>query len=329
MKRREFIVGLGSAAVWPVAVRAQQAERVRRIGMLSSFDDNNPYRRSHTNEMFQALLQLGWESGRTAQIIQRWGAGEIDRTAMLAKELVAMQPDVIIAVGTPATVALQRETHTIPVVFLTVSDPVGAGIVASLARPGGNITGFSNVEGGFAGKLLSLVKMIAPRTTRAAAMFKPDTATGHPLYYMGAFEDVARSLAIEPIKAGVRSDADIEQAITLLGQEHGGLVAFPDTFVNVHRGTVIASSIRNNVPVIFDGIGFAKDGGLLEYGPNWAAMYRRSAFYVDRILRGGKPNDLPVELPTRYWLVINRKTARALDREIPDNLLALADEVIE
>lgn len=286
--------------------------------------------RSLTMEIFQALSQLGWESGRDVQIDQRWAAGDIDRTTILAKELVVSQPDAILTLGTASALALQRETRTIPIVFLVVANPVESGLVSSLARPGGNITGFSNVEGSFGGKLLTLLKTMAPRITRAATMFNPDTAPGHGLYHLGSFEAAARSLAIEPITAQVRTDADIEKVITSLGNSQGGLVAAPDTFMNVHRGTVIALSISNKVPVIYDGIGFAREGGLLEYGPtDLVDTYRRAASYVDRILRGAKPSDLPVELPSRFGLFINRKTAKALGVEIPTNLLATADEVIE
>jgi putative ABC transport system substrate-binding protein len=249
--------------------------------------------------------------------------------AMLAKELVALQPDVLVAAGTPAAIALQRETRTIPTVFVIVTDPVGAGLVASLARPGGNITGLSNVEGTFGGKLLSLLKTIAPHIKRAAAMFNPDTAPGRGLYHLGSFQAAARSLAVEPITAEVRSDAEIEQVITSLGRDQGGLVATPDVFTVVHRGTVIASSIRNNVPVIFDNLVFAKEGGLLQYGWDVVDGWRRAAYYIDRILRGANPSDLPVELPTKYRLVINLKTAKGLGLTVPETLVATADEVIQ
>jgi putative tryptophan/tyrosine transport system substrate-binding protein len=332
MRRREFIAGLGGAAtgIWPFGARAQQpVPRMRRIGILSSFDDNNPTMRSQVMEMFQALSRLGWESGRNVQIVQHWTAGNVDRTGMLAKELVASQPDVIVAAGTPAAAAMQRETRTIPIVFTVVTDPVGAGLVAGLSRPGGNITGLSNSEEAFGGKLLSLVMKIAPRIKRAAVMFNPDTAPGHGLYHLGAFETAARSLGLEPITARVHSDADIEQVIVSLGREQGGLVAIPDVFVNTHRGTVIEASLRVGVPTIFDGTGFAKEGGLLQYGPDFWEMYRRTALFVDRILRGAKPSDLPVELPTKYGLVINLKTAKALGLNVSSDMLSIADEVIE
>jgi putative tryptophan/tyrosine transport system substrate-binding protein len=330
MRRREFIAGISAAVALPSFVaRAQQPERMRRIAMLNGFDDNNLFFRGLATDTFRALAQMGWESGRNAQIVERWSRGDIQQTEALAKEVVAWQPDVIIAAGTPAARVLQRETRTIPIVFVVVTDPVGAGLVASLPRPGGNITGFSNTEETFGGKLLSLLNTVAPHIKRAAAMFNPDTAPGRGLYQLGSFEAAARTLGIEPITARVHSDDDIETAIASLGREQGGLVATPDTFINDHRGTIIAVSLRHGVPAIFDGTGFAKQGGLLQYGPNFQDMYRRAASYVDRILRGAKPSDLPVELPTKYALVINLGTAKALGLTVPETLLATADEVIQ
>jgi putative ABC transport system substrate-binding protein len=326
VRRREFITVLGgAAAAWPLDARAQQAAQLlRRIGILSGFAED-PLVES---ELLRTLSQLGWDNGRNVQIDLRWGAGNIDRIKMMAKELVASQPEIIITVGTPATVAVQRETLTIPIIFAIVADPVGAGIVDSLARPGGNTTGLGNPEGTFGGKLLTLLKRIAPRMRRAAAMFNPDTAPGRGLYYLGSFEAAARSLAIAPLIAEVRNDGDIERVITTLGQEEAGLVALPDNFMFTHRGTVIGHSIRNNVPTIYDK-DFAKEGGLLQYGASFPDMYRRVPSYVDRILRGAKPGDLPVELPTKYEFVINLKTARAIGLDVSPDMLSIADEVIE
>jgi putative ABC transport system substrate-binding protein len=327
MRRREFITLLGgTAAAWPLAAQAQRpAQLVRRIGMLSGFAED----RLVESELLRTLSQLGWDNGRNVEIDLRWGAGNIDRIKMMAKELVASQREIIITVGTPATVAVQRETRTIPIVFLIVADPVGAGIVDSLARPGGNTTGLGNPEGTFGGKLLTLLKRIAPRIRRAAAMFNPDTAPSRGLYYLGSFEAAARSLAIEPLIAEVRNDGDIERVITTLGQEEAGLVALPDNFMFTHRGTVIGLSIRNNVPTIYDSVDFAKEGGLLQYGASFPDMYRRVPSYVDRILRGAKPGDLPVELPTKYEFVINLKTARAIGLDVSPDLISIADAVIE
>ena len=326
MRRREFITLLGgAAAAWPLAARAQQAAQlVRRIGILSGFAED-PLVES---ELLRPLSRLNRDNGRNIQIDLRWGAGNIDRIKMMAKELVASQREIIITVGTPATLAVQRETRTIPIVFLIVADPVGAGIVNSLARPGGNTTGLGNPEGTFGGKLLTLLKGIVPRMRRAAAMFNPDTAPGRGLFYLGSFEAAARSLAIEPLIAEVRNDGDIERVITTLGQEQAGLAALPDNFMYAHRGTVIGHSLRNNVPTIYDK-DFAKEGGLLQYGASFPDMYRRVPSYVDRILRGAKPGDLPVELPTKYKFVINLKTARAIGLDVSRDMLLIADEVIE
>jgi putative ABC transport system substrate-binding protein len=330
MRRRQFIAGLASsAAVLPLVGHAQQPGRMRRIAMLNGYDENNPFFRGLATDTFRALTQMGWEGGRNVQVSEHWSRGDINRAEALAKEVVALQPDVILAAGTPAARALQRETRTIPIVFVVVTDPVGAGLVASLPRPGGNITGFSNTEETFGGKLFSVLVTAAPHIKRAAVMFNPDTAPGRGLYHLDSFEAAARALAIEPITARVHSDDDIETAIASLGRAQGGLVATPDTFVNDHRGTMIAASLRSGVPAIFDGTGFAQQGGLLQYGPDFRDMYRGAASYVDRILRGAKPSDLPVELPTKYLLVVNLETAKALGLTLPETLLATADEVIQ
>jgi putative ABC transport system substrate-binding protein len=295
--------------------------------MLNGYDGNNPLFRSYVAETLQALSQLGWESGRNLEVVERWTGGDTDRAAVMAKELVAWQPDVIYSYG-GVTAALKMETRAIPIVFLD-RDPVGAGLVASLARPGGNLTGISNSEETIAGKLLSLLKSAAPDIKRAAIMFDPDSTGRSGSNHVDAFQTAARSLAIEPATAHVRSDADISQAITSLGRERGGLVAAPNAFNNVHRGTIIASSLGNRVPVIFDGTEFARQGGLLQYGPDFRVLQRRMAFYLDRILRGTKPSDLPVELPTKYILIVNLKTAKAIGLAVSPETLSIADEAIE
>ena len=330
MQRREFIAGLGGATVaWPLVVRAQQpAQRMRRIGMLNGFDGNNPLFRSYVADTVQALKQLGWEIGRNVQFIERWPGGDADRTAAMAKELVSLQPDVIFAGGNLTAAALQRETRSIPIVFME-GNAVGSGLVASLARPGANLTGISYSEETFPGKLLSQLSSTAPRIERAAVMLNPDNAGRSAVYYVDAFQTAARALAIEPVTAHVRSDDDIEQVTTLLGRERGGLVAVPNSFNNIHRATVIASSLRNGVPVIFDGTDFAKQGGLLQYGPDFRVLQRRLAYYMDRILRGTKPSDLPVELPVKYLFIINLKTAKAIGLDVPTDVISIADEVIE
>jgi putative ABC transport system substrate-binding protein len=303
MRRRQFIVGLGGTAVassasWPLSARAQQGERVRRLGVLMGWDENDPGGKARLSGFIQGLADLGWTDGRNLRMDVRWAADNIDRMRMFAKELVNLQPDVILAQSTSATTALQRETRTIPIVFAVVSDPVGAGFVASLPRPGGNITGFINIEASMAGKWLESLTEIAPGIKRAAIMFNPDTAPSAGSYYLPSFEAAARSLKVEPITAPVHSDAEIETVMISLGREPGGgLVVAPDVFVFVHRAQIILLAGRNNVPAVYYASEFAKDGGLLSYGPDFVDIFRRAAPYVDRILRGAKPAELPVQLP--------------------------------
>jgi len=331
MKRREFIAGFGSAAVWPLAARAQQGDRLRRIGVLMSFAENDPEGNALLSALTQGLAELGWTDGRNVRMDIRWSASDVDRIRTFVKELVELQPEMILANTTPATTELQRETRTIPIVFVGISDPVGAGLVASLSRPGGNITGFINIEAAMAGKWLELLTQIAPRVNRVAIMFNPDTAPGGGSYYVPAFEAAARSLKVAPIIAPVRSDAEIETVITLLGREpRGGLVIMPDGgFVLVHRAPIILLAAQNNVPVVYWYNIFARDGGLLGYGPDPVDIFRHSAFYVDRILRGEKPSELPVQLPTKFVMTLNDKTAKALGLSVPPSILLRADEVIE
>jgi putative tryptophan/tyrosine transport system substrate-binding protein len=328
--RREFITLLGgAAAAWPVAARAQQPG-MRRVGVLMGYGQSDPSAQSFFAGFVQSLKGLGWIVGQNVLIEDRWAGGDINRIQKFAKELVEMHPDVILSNTTPVTVALHRETHTIPIIFVIVSDPVGAGLITSLAQPGGNITGFINIEASMGGKWLELLKEIAPGVRRAAIMFNPDTAPGGGSYFTPSFQSAARSLGIEPISAAVRSDADIESAITALGRESdGGLVVSADSFMVVHRRPIISLATQNNVPAIFFTPAFPKDGGLLAYGADSLDVFRRAGPYVDRVLRGAKPNDLPVQVPVKFELVINLKTAKALGLQIPDKLLALADEVIE
>jgi putative ABC transport system substrate-binding protein len=260
----------------------------------------------------------------------RWAVGSVDRTRMFAKELVDLQPDVILAHSTPATAALQRETRTIPIVFAVVSDPVGVGFVASLPRPGGNLTGFIHMEASIGGKWLALLTEIAPGVKRATIMFNPGTAPYAGSYYLPSFEAAARSFKVAPIVAPIHSEADIETVITSLGREPGGgLVVLPDTFSQVHRAIIILLAARNNVPAAYCDNSFAADGGLFSYGPDQVDIFRRAAPYVDRILKGEKPADLPVQAPTKYVLTLNLKTAKALGLTVPPTLLARADAVIE
>jgi putative ABC transport system substrate-binding protein len=273
---------------------------------------------------------LGWTDGRNVRIVLRWAGGDTNRMRTLAQELVGMQPDIILTAGGAATTALQREMRTIPIVFVAgVTDPVAGGIVARLDRPSGNITGFGTFEPSMGGKWLELLSEIAPGLKRAAIMFNPDTATPVP-NFMPSFETAARSLNIVPVIAPVHSDVEIETAITALGREPGGgLVVISDVFTPPHRASITLAAARNNVPAVYNVSTFARGGGLLSYGVDRVDAWRRAATYVDRILRGAKPGDLPVQLPTKFELVINLKTAKALGLTVPPSLLARADEVIE
>jgi putative ABC transport system substrate-binding protein len=328
MKRRTFIAGLGSAAAWPVAARAQQGDRVRRIGVLMGGGENDPVQKPVVSAFTQALADLGWTDGRNVRMDVRWASGDINRIRALAQELVSLKPDILVTNGLPATVAVQRETRTIPIVFASVSDPIASGFVERLDRPSGNITGFAIYEASLGGKWLELLSEIAPGLKRAAFMFNPDINPFSP--YVISFETAARSVKVEPIIAHVHSDAEIEAAIIALGREPGGgLVVIGDIFTNVHRTPIILAAARNNVPAVYGLSYFVRDGGLLSYGNDQVDTYRRAATYVDRILRGAKPSDLPVQQPTKLELVINLKTAKALGLTIPETLLATADEVIQ
>jgi putative tryptophan/tyrosine transport system substrate-binding protein len=329
MRRREFIAGLGGTMAWPVAARAQQGERVRQIGVLMGWSERDAEYRTYLASFVQEMARLGWVVGKNLHIEQRWTNAEFDRTAPLAKDLVEQKPDAILAGTTPVTAALHRATNTIPIVFVIVADPVGAGFVAGLSRPGGNATGFINIAENMGSKWLGLLKEITPGIKHVALMFNPDTAPGGGTYYMGSFQAGARSLGTEPLTVRVRSDAEIEAAIASLGGRQAGLVVNADSFMGVHRGAVISSALRYNIATIMDIAVFARDGGLLSYGPSNGDMFRRAAGHVDRILRGANPADLPVELPTKFEMVINLKTAKTLGIAIPPTLLAIADEVIE
>jgi putative tryptophan/tyrosine transport system substrate-binding protein len=286
VKRREFIAGLGSAAAWPLAARAQQGEPVRRIGVLLSYDENDPVAKAHLSAFTQALADLGWTDGRNVRMDLRWTGGDINRTQAFAQELVGLQPDIILANATPATAAVQRETRTIPIVFVNVGDPVGSGLVASLNQPGGNITGFATLEASLGGKWLELLSEIAPGIKRAAIMFNPDTA---PIsLYMPSFEAAARSLKVVPIIAPVHSDVEIETAINALGHEpRGGVVVFLEIFTAAHHAAIMLATARNNVPAVYGASESARQGGLLSYGPAQIDAFRRAASYPARRQAGG------------------------------------------
>jgi putative tryptophan/tyrosine transport system substrate-binding protein len=334
MRRREFIILLGGAAtpvLWPLAASAQQGDPMRRIGVLMSVEENDPEGKAQLSAFTQGLAKIGWTDDRNLRMEVRWGGGDVDRIRTLAKELVALQPDLIVAQGTPVTAALQRETRTIPIVFVIVADPIGPGFVASLPRPGGNITGFINSEAVIAAKMLELLTEIAPGLKRAAMIFNPDTAPGRGTYYFRDFEAAARSSKLEPIAASARSDTEIATVVSSRGGDYrGGLVVTPDFFMFNHSEPIALQAARNNVPTIYPWrYVVARQDGLLSYGPDLRDVVRRSAAYVDKILRGAKPADLPVQVPVKYEMAVNAKTAKLLGLAVPPSILSRADEVIE
>jgi putative ABC transport system substrate-binding protein len=328
IQRREFIAALGGAAAWPLVARAQQGDRVRRIGVLMGGDENDPFTKTLVSAFTQALAGLGWTDGRNVRMDLRWGGADINRTRALAQELVSLHPDIIVTSAAAATVAVQRETRTIPIVFASVGDPVAQRIVPRLNQPGGHITGFAIFEATLAGKWLELLSEIAPGLKRAAIMFNPDINPASA--YMPSLETAARSLKVIPITAPVRSDAEIETAINALGREPGGgLVVTAGGFLLGHRVPIILAAARNNVPAVYNVSVYARDGGLFSYGVDEVDLFRRAATYVDRILRGAKPPELPVQLPIKFEMVLNLKTAKALGLAIPPSIMLRATELIE
>jgi putative ABC transport system substrate-binding protein len=323
MKRREFITLLGGAAAWPLAATAQKPERMRLIGMLSGIDD------PEIKSFEQELEKRGWSEGRNIHVEYRYApAGAQAQT--LAKELVAMQPEVIFAVSRPITTALQQETRTIPIVFTYVIDPIGAGFIASLARPGGNLTGLMAYEPSTVGKWLSMLKEIAPQTARVALLGNPKTAVYYD-YLLGAAQAVAPSLGMEAYPSRIENDAaDIERAITAIaGTPNDSMVVLPESTTTVNHALIITLAARNRLPTVYNFKFMVHAGGLMSYGIVSADHYRQAAFYVDRILRGAKPAELPVQTPTKYETALNLKTAKALGLTVPAGLLVAADEVVE
>jgi putative ABC transport system substrate-binding protein len=331
MRRREFITLLGGAtAAWPLAARAQQPDQVRRVAVLMGYSEADLEAKELLREFKEGLSELGWIEGRNLLMVVRWAPGRTDLMRTFAKELVGLQPDVILADSTPVTAALKHETFRIPIVFAAVADPVGSEFVASLPRPGGNITGFGSLETSIASKWLELLTHIAPGVKRAAMMFNPDTAPYINSYVLPSFEAAAQSFKVALIAAPVHSDSEIETVITSLGREPGGgLLALPDNFVEINRASIISLAARNNVPAVYQTPVIARDGGLLSYGADFRDIFRRATCYVDRILRGAKPSELPVQMPIKYLMIINLKTAKALGLAVPPALLVAADEVIE
>jgi putative tryptophan/tyrosine transport system substrate-binding protein len=330
VKRREFIALIGgAAAAWPLAARAQESERMWLIGLLSAYAENDAGVPEYVATFLQALQQLGWNQARNLQVEVRWAAGDRDRMQRYATELVELNLDLILAQSTPAVAALRRATRTIPVVFVNVSDPVGSGFVESLARPGGNITGFSNFEPSMGGKWVGLLKEIAPHVTRIALMSNPETAPQARAYLPG-IETAARSLGMHPTATPVHDSAEIERAMAALGRDpSAGLVLLSDIFTLANRDLIVRLADQYRVPAIYPFREFSKSGGLLFYGMDLVVQWRQAAPYIDRIFKGEKPGALPVQAPTKFELIINAKTAKALGLIIPDKLLALADEVIE
>ena len=328
MKRREFITLLGGAAAWPLAARAQQRERVRRIGVFMPGVADDPEYQARNAAFLQGLGELGWIVGRNVRIEYRWGAGDVERYRTIAAELVALAPDVVVALGYSTVSALQKASRSVPIVFANVTDPVGGSLIASLARPGGNITGFTTSEFGFSGKWLELLKEIAPRVTRAAVM--RDAAVASQIGLFGALQSVAPSLGVELRPVDMREAGEIERAVVAFAREpNGGLIAMSNAAALQHRELIVALAARHRLPAVYAYRIHVASGGLISYGPDNIDQFRRAAGYVDRILKGEKPADLPVQAPTRYELVINLKTAKALGIEVPPTLLARADEVIE
>jgi putative tryptophan/tyrosine transport system substrate-binding protein len=331
MRRRNFIAGLASTtAAWPLAAHAQRADQVRRIGVLMNSSSTDPEGQALLAEFTRSLAEFGWTEGRNVRIDVRWGASDVDRLHTFAKELIGLQPDVLLATSTPTTAALARETQTIPIVFALVADPITSRFVASLSHPGGNLTGFTVFEASIASKSLELLREIAPGIKRVAMMFNPDTAPFVNSLLMPVFETAAKSFNIAPIAAPVHSDAEIDAVINSLGREPGGaLFGGPDTFILNHRATIISLAARNHLPAIYVAPICARDGGLVSYGADFQDNFRRSAQYVNDILRGAKPSELPVQMPVKYLLIINLKTAKALGITVPQTLRVAADEVIQ
>jgi putative tryptophan/tyrosine transport system substrate-binding protein len=334
VRRRDFMAVLGGAAVpsilWRSAACAQDGGEPRRVGVLSSLGESDPEARSMAASFRRALQEAGWIDGRNVRIEHRWAAGSVERLEAFAKELVGWRANVIVAHTTPSVIALRKETATIPIVFAQISDPIGAGFIANVARPGGNITGFSNFEASIGSKWIELLKETAPGVMRGAILFNPETAPYVGRYYQEPFEAAARSFGVQPSASPVRSDVEIASALAALqGEPPGGLIVMPDTFNIVHRQQIIELAARHRVPAIYP-YGFAvREGGLISYGVDPVDLFRRAAGYVDRVLKGAKAAELPMQAPVKFELLINLKTANALALKIPQTLLATADDVIE
>jgi putative tryptophan/tyrosine transport system substrate-binding protein len=329
MKRREFIAGLGAAAVWPIAVQAQQPEGVRHIGVLMNVVKDDPGGLADVAAFRQGLAELGWVEGRSIDIEFRWPGGDIQRAQTFAKELVGLRPDVLIGRSTPTTAALKQETNTIPIIFVSVTEPVEQGFVQSLPRPGGNITGFTNFEASIGGKWLQLLKEVDPRIVRVAVIYNPQTAPFAGLF-LRSVQSAAPTFAVEAVAMPVQNDADIEAALTMFaGRPAGGLIGIPDSFTGEHRALIIALAARHRLPALYSTLSFTPSGGLMAYSVDTRDLMQRAAAYVDRILKGANPAELPVQQPAKFQLSINLKAAKAIGLDLAPTLVARADEVIE
>ena len=329
MRRREFLTLLGSAATWPLPVRAQQVGRMRRLVFLHGLAESDPEDQARIAALQEGLAALGWIKGRDISIEHRFASGDPEQAQAIVAQTVAAAPDVIIGQSTPVVAALKQATSTIPIVFAVLNDPVGQGLIASLARPGGNITGFTFIDFPITGKWLGLLKEVAPAVGRAALIFNPETAPYYPAY-LRSFEATPRSIAIELAATPVRNEAEIEAAVANLARRPGGgLIAAPDPFTTTHRRLLMRLAEQYRLPAVYGFRQFVTEGALLSYGPDTLDIVRRSASYVDRILKGENPADLPAQAPVKFELSINLKTAKKLGLEVPLHLQQLADEIIE
>jgi putative tryptophan/tyrosine transport system substrate-binding protein len=329
MKRREFITLLGGAAAWPLTARAEQPNGMRRIGILITLAESDTVGQAYVGAFREGLQKLGWMEGRTFRIDTRRATPDVESIQRFAKELVALQPDVILTQNTPTTASMLQQTRTIPIIFANVADPVGSGFVASLPRPGGNVTGFITMEPTIPSKWVELIKEIAPRVARVAFLFNPATAPYFGVY-VNPFKAAAATFGVEPIIARVHDTSELETIIAALARDpNGGLVVMPDGFLVAHRAEIASLALRYRLPAVYPFRVFTEVGGLLSYGNDLVDQYRRAAIYADRILKGEKPGDLPVQVPVKFELVINRKTAEALGLDVPPSFYWRADEVIE
>jgi ABC-type uncharacterized transport system substrate-binding protein len=329
MRRREFISGLGSAAAWPLVARAQQPQRLRHVGVLMNVVQGDPSGPAEVVALLQGLMELGWIQGRNIDVEFRWPGGDIERVNTFAKELVRLRPDVLIGQSTPGTAALKQESSTIPIIFVNVTEPVEQGFVESLARPGGNVTGFTNFEASIGGKWLQLLKEVDRRIARVAVIYNPQTAPFTELI-LRSVESAGRTFAVEVVAMPVLSDAEIEAEFALFAREpSGGLIAVPDSFTMQHRDLIIALAARYRVPAVYTNLASTPLGGLMAFAVDTRDLMQRAATYVDRILKGANPGDLPVQQPAKFQLSINLKAAKAIGLDLPPTLVAQADEVIE